>query len=376
MSIIYKKNHLGFLLAIALFFFVFLQPQFASAAVGEADKSLIDQSPISRGLCNVFELASGNIGKAVAIFAIVAVGFGFFTGKFSIALVIGITLGIGILFGSPKIIAAITGGSAVDCSTIGNGEAVICPQTIQLGNPYIVAPSTSVTAPLISFPSSLTVNPSTPSNTLYTISVPGGGELVTFACELLGTTATWKVTQNVFSATVTELPFTIGSSAAITVQPAPFISNSLTAGTPAQLQFVPAKFCPPLTAQLEIKATSCSNGFVQIGTDSKNGTANKVCVNAGGTDNPAITVSPVITTAIASNTDYFAYNGGAQLVISRPGFDSATAGADTALTATIAGRTFTATCITGGTRGAWKITESTESVTTETISGSTVIRFR
>jgi type IV secretory pathway VirB2 component (pilin) len=122
MSIIYKKNQLSFLLLIALFLFVILQPQCALAQNDE-----LANSPISRGLCNVFELANGNIGKAVAIFAIVAVGFGFFTGKFSIALVIGITLGIGILFGAPKIITALTGGNTINCADINDGSGVACP---------------------------------------------------------------------------------------------------------------------------------------------------------------------------------------------------------------------------------------------------------
>ena len=111
-----------FLLMVAMFMLALLQPNFAFAQPGN-----LDSSPISRGLCNVFELASGNIGKAIAIFAIVAVGFGFFTGKFSIALVIGITLGIGILFGAPKIISALTGTDAVDCQDVNAGDSVACP---------------------------------------------------------------------------------------------------------------------------------------------------------------------------------------------------------------------------------------------------------
>ena len=133
MSIIYKKNHLAFLLAIAMFLLVIFGPKFALAQVYLSADGL-DQSPITRGLCNVFEMANGNVGKSIAIFAIVACGFGFFTGKFSIALVIGITLGIGILFGAPKIIAALTGGSAVDCGSITNGEGVACPGLITFTN--------------------------------------------------------------------------------------------------------------------------------------------------------------------------------------------------------------------------------------------------
>ncbi len=130
MSIIYKKNHLAFLLAIAMFLLIIFGPKFALAGVSLSANGL-DQSPITRGLCNVFEMANGNIGKAITIFAIVAVGFGFFAGKFSIALVIGITLGISILFGAPKIVAALTGDQAVDCGNITSGDTDKCPVPVQ-----------------------------------------------------------------------------------------------------------------------------------------------------------------------------------------------------------------------------------------------------
>ncbi|NBR95448.1 MAG: hypothetical protein EBT55_03985, partial [Proteobacteria bacterium] len=148
MSIIYKKNHLAFLLAIAMFLLVIFGPKFALADVTLAPNGL-DQSPITRGLCNVFEMANGNVGKAIAIFAIVACGFGFFTGKFSIALVIGITLGIGILFGAPKIIAALTGGDAVNCGNITSGESEACPGNLDFSatglTPLVDSTTKSVT---------------------------------------------------------------------------------------------------------------------------------------------------------------------------------------------------------------------------------------
>ena len=108
-----------------MFVFALFQPNFAFAQEGD-----LNNSPIARGLCNVFELAGGNIGKSIAIFAIVAVRFGFFTVKFSIALFIGITLGIGILFGAPKIISALTGTDAVDCNTVNVCDSTVCPNNI------------------------------------------------------------------------------------------------------------------------------------------------------------------------------------------------------------------------------------------------------
>jgi ABC-type maltose transport system permease subunit len=51
-----------------------------------------------------------------AAFAIISCGIGFFTGKISWGLMIGITAGIAAMFGAPTIVAAIAGGNALDCA--------------------------------------------------------------------------------------------------------------------------------------------------------------------------------------------------------------------------------------------------------------------
>ena len=374
MSIIYKKNHLAFLLAIAMFLLVIFGPKLALSSEITISTNGLDQSPVTRGLCNVFEMANGNIGKAIAIFAIVAVGFGFFTGKFSIALVIGITLGIGILFGAPKIISALTGNQAVDCSTITSGDAVECPQTIQLASTGTIPAPTGGIA-LSSYPTSLTTSPSIPSKTSYTIS-GGGAELVNFTCSLLGTTPTWKITNNIITASIIELPFTIGGFA-ITSSVSPFISNTLAAGA-SSLQFLPNKFCPPLTAQLEIISTTCTAGFVQIGVDSTSGTPLKVCVNAGSTTDPAVNVLRAITTATVTNSAALSKDAGATIVISRPGFVHSTEANSTALTATLGNVAYKALCTAGsaGKSGYWKISLTSGTTSGQSIASSTSITFQ
>ena len=62
-------------------------------------------------LCNVLRFVTGGIGKTIASFIIIGVGIGFFTGKVSWGLLIGVTLGISAMFGAPAIIGAITGDS-------------------------------------------------------------------------------------------------------------------------------------------------------------------------------------------------------------------------------------------------------------------------
>ena len=61
-------------------------------------------------LCNVLRFVTGTVGKTLASFIIIGVGLGFFTGKVSWGLLIGVTLGISAMFGAPAIIGAITGG--------------------------------------------------------------------------------------------------------------------------------------------------------------------------------------------------------------------------------------------------------------------------
>ncbi len=76
-----------------------------------------DETVISKVLCNVLSIVSGTAGKTFAAFAIVSVGIGFFTGKVSWGLMVGVAAGIAAIFGAPSIVAAVAGGSAVECGT-------------------------------------------------------------------------------------------------------------------------------------------------------------------------------------------------------------------------------------------------------------------
>jgi len=67
-------------------------------------------------MCNVYRIATGNAGKAFAAFAIISVGIGFFTGKVSWGLMLGVAAGIAAMFGAPSIVSAISGKSAASCN--------------------------------------------------------------------------------------------------------------------------------------------------------------------------------------------------------------------------------------------------------------------
>jgi type IV secretion system protein VirB2 len=70
-----------------------------------------DINEFSKVMCRVLDIATGTGGKAFAAFAIISVGIGFFTGKVSWGLMIGVAAGIAAIFGAPSIVAAISGDS-------------------------------------------------------------------------------------------------------------------------------------------------------------------------------------------------------------------------------------------------------------------------
>ena len=73
------------------------------------EKYSINQNTFTKSLCNALRIVSGSAGKTFAAFAIIATGIGFFTGKVSWGLMIGVTAGIATMFGAPSIVAAISG---------------------------------------------------------------------------------------------------------------------------------------------------------------------------------------------------------------------------------------------------------------------------
>ena len=117
-----KKNILKVILLLGIFCLLFTNNTYASGGgtggggggggggdrLAEATGSGGDMMIV---LCNVLVFVTGGVGKTIASFIIIGVGIGFFTGKVSWGLLIGVTLGISAMFGAPAIIGAITGDS-------------------------------------------------------------------------------------------------------------------------------------------------------------------------------------------------------------------------------------------------------------------------
>ena len=100
------------LLILFAFFTAFsvTSSKFALAADSGSDVSSADGA-----MCNAYGIFKGPLGKTFAVFAIVALGVGFFLGKVSWGTAIAIALGIGAIFGAPTLVTTLTGGTGV-CS--------------------------------------------------------------------------------------------------------------------------------------------------------------------------------------------------------------------------------------------------------------------
>ncbi len=331
MSIIYKKNHLAFLLAIAMFLLIIFGPKFALAGVSLSANGL-DQSPITRGLCNVFEMANGNIGKAIAIFAIVAVGFGFFTGKFSIALVIGITLGIGILFGAPKIIAALTGDGAVDCSTITSGEAEVCDGYLSFSG-----------IPSMGNANALTITPfNEVSSSNRSINFQS---LFSVKCKTIANQKKWVLSDIVApipanSPIIAPTTFTsFGNDSQLT-------SAVPTASLPQTVTLTHQYICPKLSAKLFVADSgNCSNlvGSYKLAGSGASTDALDICVagNANSAKKVLAVLTPIASFSSEASVILYTAPSAKNLVISKFGL------VGHAATAIVNGVTFTATCTAG-----------------------------
>ena len=82
----------------------------ALAAAGSTDASAnISSNSLTKVMCNALRIVTGSAGKTFATFAVIATGIGFFTGKVSWGLMIGVAAGIATMFGGPSIVAAISG---------------------------------------------------------------------------------------------------------------------------------------------------------------------------------------------------------------------------------------------------------------------------
>lgn len=115
------KKTLFFLALFVCIFAIFSDVFAATTGIGISSNTTGSGGEMQTVLCNVLRFVTGTVGKTLASFVIIGVGLGFFTGKVSWGLLIGVTLGISAMFGAPAIIGAITGGGTKElCNNSGN----------------------------------------------------------------------------------------------------------------------------------------------------------------------------------------------------------------------------------------------------------------
>ncbi len=66
---------------------------------------------ITEILCRVNKVISGNAGRAIAVLVILSLAIALFLGKVSWGMAIAVAVGMGILFGAPGLVGAISGDS-------------------------------------------------------------------------------------------------------------------------------------------------------------------------------------------------------------------------------------------------------------------------
>ena len=111
---------------LAVFSILLLLPLFSTANAqqfGAISPTLKDDNNIARVLCNAVKVLRGTPVKVVAAIMVMAVGAGFLLGKIDIKLVIGVALGVAVVFGAPSIYNAITGNTTNSCDGK-NGQAI------------------------------------------------------------------------------------------------------------------------------------------------------------------------------------------------------------------------------------------------------------
>jgi len=117
-------SYLSFSWLIVYFVFLLFSPD------SFAQDSSSD-SAFSSVMCNVYSVVTSTAGKSFAVFAVLSVGIGFFSGKVSWGLMVGASMGVALIFGAPSLIATLTGDNDFKCET-----GVTYVTTCELGECY------------------------------------------------------------------------------------------------------------------------------------------------------------------------------------------------------------------------------------------------
>ncbi len=74
------------------------------------------ENSVSKVLCNGVAILRGTPIKIIASLMVMAVGAGFLLGKIEIKTIIGVCLGVAVIFGAPSLYSGITGNDSGQCT--------------------------------------------------------------------------------------------------------------------------------------------------------------------------------------------------------------------------------------------------------------------
>ncbi len=82
-----------------------------------SDAAMAQQSPMGNVICGIIGIVYGNLGRGVAVLAVIILGVGAMLGKVSWGLAMTVGIGIGVVFGAVPLTAYLISG---------NGASSIC----------------------------------------------------------------------------------------------------------------------------------------------------------------------------------------------------------------------------------------------------------
>jgi len=89
-------------------------------SIAHASTTGTAETQLEATLCTILKFLTGNIGKAIAAFALVFLGISLFLGKVSWGLAISTALGVATIFGAPKLVQTLGAGSDDDAINTAN----------------------------------------------------------------------------------------------------------------------------------------------------------------------------------------------------------------------------------------------------------------
>ena len=101
---------------LMVFSILLLLPLFSTANAQIETLVNGNNNSVAKVLCNAVAISRGNPVKIVASLMVMAVGAAFLLGKIEVKTIIGVCLGVAVIFGAPTLYSGITGNNSGECT--------------------------------------------------------------------------------------------------------------------------------------------------------------------------------------------------------------------------------------------------------------------